>query len=65
MKLWVVIRVHQSDMWEFMGVYDTQAAAEARCTADNDMVGPCFLNDYVPDETSDWPGAYYPTVKQL
>jgi hypothetical protein len=45
---------------EFCGVFDTQDAADAAATSDLHMVGPCTVNESVPDEAVLWPGAYYP-----
>lgn len=61
MNLFVVLKVDDTgDAWEFIGVYDTQDAAEAAATTARHMVGPCVLNLTAPDQTEEWPGAYYP-----
>ncbi len=47
--------------WELVGVYDDRRKAEAACTSTQHFVGPVSLNVSAPSETTDWPGAYYPT----
>lgn len=46
--------------WEFVGVFDSVAGAEAACTDARYFVGSATLNERVPDDSLEWPGAYSP-----
>ena len=49
--------------WEFMGVFATEPKAVAACTTDMMFVGPAVVGERWPDETIEWPGAYYPLLE--
>lgn len=59
-RLFVVGR-NVGGSWEFDGVYSTAAQAERRCTTPDHWVGPAILDENITEETTPWPGAYYPT----
>lgn len=51
--------------WELAGVYSDQAKAEAACKDDRYFVGPVELDVALPEETTVWPGAYYPRSPKI
>lgn len=64
--VWVVGRVGLWKSWELMGVYTTFDQAEKACKVPRDFIGPVPLDEALPDEPTEWPGAYYPdTGKEL
>lgn len=67
-KLYVVEKVlkelEASIIWEFQGVFDCKDNAEQECKDLNYFIGPIFLNDSIPEETTTWPGCYYPKAKR-
>lgn len=68
MSLWLVGRwtgsCAASVHWEFQGVFDSRARAEAACRDESYCVMPVALNKEIPHETSDFPHAYYPRAGQ-
>jgi len=48
--------------WEFSGVFDSREKAEDHAISGGEFyfVGPCFLNEGLPESTIEWPGGYYP-----
>lgn len=67
-EVWVAGRVDNSRVsfqWEVLGVYTTEELAVARCSRCVDFVAPIRLNDRLPEETTVWPGCYYPLVEKL
>ena len=50
--------------WEFMGLFATEPEAVAACTTDQMFVGPTAVGECWPDETIEWPGAYYPLLAE-
>lgn len=67
MKLWVVGQFFEESIpankWAFVGVFDTEEAAIAACTADNYCILPATLNEVLPEEVVVWPGGYYPRLE--
>jgi len=61
-QLWIVGRVTELGDWQFQGVFDTEEAAVAACKDETWFVGPVALNEELPEEAMDWPGAYFPIV---
>jgi hypothetical protein len=53
----------EGNVWEFIGVYDTEQRAIDACIKDEYFVGPAVLNSSLPDKTVDWPGCYYPRLQ--
>ena len=49
--------------WEFIGCFATEPEAVAACTTDMMFVGPTAVGERWPDETIEWPGAYYPLLE--
>jgi hypothetical protein len=48
------------DQWEFQGVFDDKQKAVEACRDCTYFIGPVRLNEKLPDEMKEWPGAYYP-----
>lgn len=61
-ELYIVgkIKPDNYNEWEFMGVFDHEPMAVQQCMDENYFVGPCRLNEALPQETIAWPDAYYP-----
>ena len=62
MGVWIVgqVRSPEKNNWEFAGVYSLQKSAEDACRNFKYFVGHAFLDEQLPDETFEWPDAYYP-----
>jgi hypothetical protein len=64
MQVWLVFKYICGDYptasSEFLGIFDSEEKAVARCTIPQHWVGPANLNEALPDEPTPWPGAYYP-----
>lgn len=58
MTAWIVMRM--SETVEVMGVFSTEKLAVEACTKWFDCVCPIELDKRAPEETTEWPGAYYP-----
>jgi hypothetical protein len=65
MVLWIVCDVKSEDgrTFELAGVFDTEAGANAACTAYNFCYFPITLNERLPDESSVAPGVRYPRAE--
>ncbi|MES2625906.1 MAG: hypothetical protein V4628_11560 [Pseudomonadota bacterium] len=50
--------------WEICGVFNDENVAVANCKDYNYFVGPITLNEALADETTAWPGAYYPNASK-
>ena len=63
-KLWVCGRTLDSTengvVWEIMGIVKSENDASASCRTDRYFVAPMTLDVILPDETTEWPGCYYP-----
>ena len=66
MKLWVVGKLTSNETlaWEFAGVFDTEERAVSECVESNYFVGPCILNEHIPEEKVTWLDSYYPFYQQ-
>ena len=67
-KLWIVGKYCEATAdlparWEFKGVFDSEGAADLHCVTANHFIGPAVLNKPVPEESTRWPGAYYPRLR--
>lgn len=62
MPLWLVGK--WGTPWEFMGVFDEEKKALDICTSPLYFVAPITLNEVQPEETSVFPGMYYPLGDQ-
>jgi hypothetical protein len=62
MEVWVVGKLLSRDQrhWEFCGVFSSEQRALEACTTGQHFLGPATLDQRLPDETGEWPGAYYP-----
>lgn len=66
-ELWIVgksLDGGTGDAWEFQGVFDTEMEAIVACRADEYFIGPVTLNESLPHEAAEWPGAYYPRLER-
>ena len=63
-QVWIagkfIAETDQGRVWEFQGVFETETDAVAACLTSAYFIGPCFMGEPFPDETMEWPGAYYP-----
>lgn len=59
-RLWVVGKLVPGEMWEFVGLFDEEAAAVGACRSEAYFVAPVDLNVPAPEDQRVWPGAYYP-----
>lgn len=50
-----------ADGWEFQGIFSDENKAIGACKTNEYWIGPVTLDQEIPDETTDWPGQYYPT----
>ncbi len=48
------------DPWEFCGVFATIEEAIAACKSPDNFIGPATIGVAVPEEKSEWPGAFRP-----
>ena len=65
--VWCVGRVHLKEekwSWALMGIFQTEEMAVAMCSTVNDFVGSLQRDVLLPDNTVDWPGAYYPLTRK-
>lgn len=64
-QLWVCGKVNPQNFqeWEFQGVFDSEEKARNACTGKNHFIGPATLNESLPPEPIQWPGAYYPQLR--
>lgn len=59
--VWIVGKnLDNNGKWEFQGVFDDIDKAMSACHTINDFIGPTTLNKEIPQESSYWPGAFYP-----
>ena len=61
-RLWIVCDVKSDDgrVFEFVGVFDTEQAADNACTAINFCYFSAVLNERLSDESIIAPGVRYP-----
>jgi hypothetical protein len=59
--VWIVGKnLNNNGKWDFQGVFDNLARARMACYDINDFVAPANMNEEIPQESGDWPGAHYP-----
>jgi len=63
-ELWIVCKYVSAEKFEFQGVFSTEEKAIAACVDFTYGIGPANLDEPVPDETTEWPGFYYPTAQK-
>ena len=67
MKLYVVGRYISGEefkiVWDIHGIFDSEEKALKACKDETYFIGTLKLNEVLPEETVDWPGAYYPKRK--
>ena len=66
MNLFIVGKVTSENgkEWEICGVFDSEEKALIECKDYRYCIGEGELNKPFPDETVEWPGAYYPIVRK-
>jgi len=61
-KLFIVGKINPENHkeWIFQGVFDSKDKASQVCRDENYFIGPAVLNESLPHDDTDWPGAFYP-----
>lgn len=61
-KLWIVGQVVKNSRidWEFAGIFSTKEKAIEACLDLTYFIGPCVLDQKIPEESVEWPNCYYP-----
>ncbi len=54
----------EGNTWEFAGVFSSEELAIAACRDEHYFIGPATVDQQLPHEPFDWPGAYYPIVAE-
>jgi hypothetical protein len=65
-KLWVVGKyvIGAAGLaWEFQGIFSTEELALTACRCQDCFIAPVDLNQDLGDESTDWPGLYYPHLE--
>lgn len=67
MKLWVVGKYIAAwpdndiqNVWDLVGIFDSEDKAVAACTTPDKWVGSTMLNELAPEEPTIIPECYYP-----
>ena len=67
-ELWIVGRYKQGEpgsiVWDFQGIFDSEAKAIAACRDWTYFVGPVTVNELLPHETSTNPRWDYPLADE-
>jgi len=63
--LWIVGKVWSHRFWEYQGIFDDEQMAVDACEDDNWFIGPVKMNEKVPVQCMDWPGAYFPLAEKV
>jgi hypothetical protein len=62
-QVWIVGKYNGPDkLWEFQGVFSSEAKASAACIDWNWFYGPAKINDPLPTKAQGWPGCTYPNM---
>lgn len=66
MKLWIAADVLSEDgrVWELIGVFDSEALADAACTKANHCIFSIELNERLPDESTIAPDVRWPRLEE-
>ncbi|HVI60088.1 MAG TPA: hypothetical protein VM619_14615 [Luteimonas sp.] len=59
-SVWIVGRWPETGVWQFQGVFATEAGAIEACEDGRYFIGPAQLGARIPAAISEWPGAYFP-----
>jgi hypothetical protein len=63
-KVWIVgkyVGLYEHNvMWEFIGVFLRKKRAIKACRDYNYFIAPVVFGEEAPEETTTWPGLYYP-----
>jgi hypothetical protein len=64
MTLWIAADVLSEDgrIWELIGVFESEALADAACTKPNHCIFPIELNERQPDESTIAPDVRWPRL---
>lgn len=65
MNHWIVGKHCEIFGWHFQGIFDCEQKAVDACVTDQYFVGPCRMNETLPDEPTEWEGVYYPLCEPL
>ena len=63
-ELWIVGEWEENKAWNFVGVFSSEKKAIKACTKKLHFIGPAKLDYRLPDEVTDWVGAYYPLLEK-
>ena len=67
-RVWITGRVWSNGRgvsgWEVLGVCSRRDLAVDRCERENDFVAPLLVDEDLPDQQSEWPGASYPLAEE-
>lgn len=61
--LWLVGKITNWPAYEFQGIFDSEERAVSECKGELWFVAPVYVNQVIPEETSEWPGMYYPEAE--
>lgn len=61
--LWIAGYMRKDSQWEFVGVFSHESLAACACKDERYFVAPALLDRVTPEETTTWPGAYFPKVE--
>jgi hypothetical protein len=61
-RVWIVGKVDGDNFreWEFQGIFASEEGAVAACESELYFVAPAVVDERLPDQSVEWPGAYYP-----
>lgn len=60
-KVWIVGKTVGSEgAWEFFGAFSSEDLAKAACSGPDFFMGPCALDEKLPDSSQPWPEGKYP-----
>ncbi len=64
--LWICGKANPKNFqeWKFQGIFDSEDKARGACGDRNYFIGPATLNEALPPDPIEWPGAYYPKATE-
>ena len=60
-QLWLVGKLILNG-WEVKGVFDDEELAKKACLTSCHFIGPLLLNEFLPEASTEWPGAMFPNL---
>jgi hypothetical protein len=64
MELWVcgkhIKETEDGNVWDIQGIFNNKDLALKACKNESYFIAPIIMNEYSPDETTDWPGVEFP-----